>query len=56
MTIRESLIIAAIQPHRHGKENKKATNAQNICGYFGITVKEAMDYKKGKTHETIRNK
>ena len=56
MTIKEAMMIAAIKPHYPGKENKKTANAQNACDLFGITVKEVIDYKRGKTHETIRNK
>lgn len=52
MTIKEVLMDQAMEPHKI-KENKKTTNAQSVCDFFGITPKEVIEYKKGKMHETI---
>ena len=37
-------MVAATKPHT-SKENKKTTNAQRACDYFGITVKEVLKQK-----------
>lgn len=45
-TIKEQIMVKASTPHGK-KENKKTTNAQNVCDSFGINKKQVIKYKRG---------